>query len=225
MGLNRALVGLDDSFIDYSSLEVPLHREIIGPVKRLKAAAYDHGFDLCLASGYRSYQKQLQIWNEKAQGIRSVLDINEVKLEVHMLSKLELMHAILRWTALPGASRHHWGTDFDIYDAAAVDENSPLELTRAETQEGGPFAEMYRWLKTYLSSQHDFFRPYEIELNGVAPEPWHISYRPLAQNYLSQLNLQQISFVINQHSIQLKDEVLENLESIFNRYVKNISGP
>ena len=28
--------------------------------------------------------------------------------------------AILLWSALPGASRHHWGTDFDVFDRAAV---------------------------------------------------------------------------------------------------------
>ena len=31
-----------------------------------------------------------------------------------------LIETILLWSALPGGSRHHWGTDVDVFDAAAV---------------------------------------------------------------------------------------------------------
>ena len=36
------------------------------------------------------------------------------------LSPLEQLQAILRFSALPGTSRHHWGTDLDVYDAAVI---------------------------------------------------------------------------------------------------------
>jgi len=32
----------------------------------------------------------------------------------------EKIASILRWSALPGTSRHHWGTDLDIIDAKAL---------------------------------------------------------------------------------------------------------
>ncbi len=30
-------------------------------------------------------------------------------------SEQQKLSAILRWSALPGASRHHWGCDFDVF--------------------------------------------------------------------------------------------------------------
>ncbi len=35
-------------------------------------------------------------------------------------AEAERVAAILVWSALPGASRHHWGTDCDVIDAAAL---------------------------------------------------------------------------------------------------------
>ena len=40
----------------------------------LKAAAAEEGFDLCICSAYRSFDRQRVIWNDKLSGLRSVLD-------------------------------------------------------------------------------------------------------------------------------------------------------
>jgi len=52
--------------------------------------------------------RQAEIWNAKAAGLRPVLDANEQPIDTGTLSERELVFAILRWSALPGASRHHW---------------------------------------------------------------------------------------------------------------------
>ncbi len=44
------------------------------------------------------------------------------------LSDLEKCKAMLRWSAVPGASRHHWGTEIDIFDPDLLPENTPLLL-------------------------------------------------------------------------------------------------
>jgi len=80
---------------------------------------------------------------------------------------------------LPGLSRHHWGTDFDVWDAAAVPEDYSLGLVTAEYLSGGPFHHLNTWLseREARNQSEDFFRPYATDRGGVAPEPWHISHR------------------------------------------------
>ena len=38
------------------------------------------------------------------------------------------MVGILEWSALPGASRHHWGSEFDVFDLAALPEGYRVQL-------------------------------------------------------------------------------------------------
>ena len=49
------------------------------------------------------------------------------------------MAAILVWSALPGASRHHWGTDLDVFDRAVQPPGEPLELLARHYEPGGRF--------------------------------------------------------------------------------------
>ncbi|WP_350595574.1 M15 family metallopeptidase, partial [Pseudoalteromonas sp. 45-MNA-CIBAN-0466] len=83
--------------------------------------------------------------------------------------------AIMLYSALPGASRHHLGTDLDIYDKSAVSDDYVLQLSPNEYQQGGPFAKLSQWLDTHLA-EFGFYRPYQYDLGGVAPELWHISH-------------------------------------------------
>jgi hypothetical protein len=48
-----------------------------------------------------------------------LLDAHNQPLDALQLGETERLHAILHWSALPGTSRHHWGTDLDIYDPTA----------------------------------------------------------------------------------------------------------
>ena len=99
------LYGLDDSRVESSSLGVPIHQDVIEPFLRLKKAAEKKGFDLTIASAYRNFDRQLTIWNEKANGIRIVYDDYDQPIDMSMLTPWQQVQAILRWSALPGASR------------------------------------------------------------------------------------------------------------------------
>ena len=138
------------------------------------------GFALAVVSGYRSYERQLAIFNAKAQGRRAVMDDHGKVLPIDVLAPAQRLHAILRFSALPGTSRHHWGTDFDIIDRAAVPPHYTPQLEPREYSGNGPFAPLASWLAERIAADdaEGFFRPYDIDCGGVAPEPWHLSYRP-----------------------------------------------
>lgn len=217
----RQLLGLDESLLVFSpEPNCHLHPETLAAVLDLRARAANFGFDLRIASSFRSFERQLLIWNNKALGLRPVLDSSGEPLDIHHLNEREKVFAILRWSALPGASRHHWGTDVDVYGAANVNPDYQVQLTVAETQAGGPFAEFHRWLDDELQqSGTQFYRPYAQDLGGVAPEPWHLSYAPLAKKYAQLFTGDILREQLEVVSLELKETVLEHLDEIFQRYI------
>jgi hypothetical protein len=78
---------------------------------------------------------------------------------------------------MPGTSRHHWGTDIDINSVEPAYFKSPAGK------------KVYAWL---AANAGDFgfcqvYTPKGTERpRGHEEEPWHWSYRPLAQHYLKQ---------------------------------------
>jgi LAS superfamily LD-carboxypeptidase LdcB len=149
---------------------------------RLTKRAAAAGFDLRVASAFRDYDRQTEIINQKWTGARPVKDVVGLPLSRENVSDLEWLEAILRFSALPGTSRHHWGTDLDIWDAAAVCVDYQPALEPSEYEQDGVFAEMNFWLDALISEDdaEGFYKPYNTDYGGVAPEAWHISYRPVA---------------------------------------------
>lgn len=191
------------------------------PLLSLCAAAREAGFKVAVASSYRSVERQSLIWNEKFAGARSVLDIHGVPLDVAALSEYDAVMAILRWSALPGTSRHHWGTDLDIYDRAAVPSDYRLQLTAEECCGNGPFAAFHGWLDQRIERNESFgfYRPYAVDRGGVAPEPWHISYAPLAVPLSLQLNAQALYNLVEGLDIRARATVLAHFDEIYQRFV------
>ena len=197
-----------------------IHKQVLQPFIDLQRAAQKAGFDLKICSGFRSFDRQLLIWNGKASGMRPIMDPFGKPINIQNLSSWQKIQAILRWSALPGASRHHWGTDFDIYDAKAMPEDYQIQLSPAEVQGNGIFAPMHDWLDDYLGSQQTgFYRPYKFDKGGIAPERWHLSYRPVADQYAEQLNSEMLCARIKNSNLMLLDVVLEHLDDIFLRYI------
>ena len=223
------LVGQDEDHLcssgDASTLGATVHRDVVEPFLELRAAAATEGFTLALDSGFRSFDRQLAIWNRKASGQRAVLDSSAKPLDIDALSPRELVFAILRWSALPGASRHHWGTDLDVYDAAAMPAGYQVELIPAEVNRGGIFAPLHDWLDGRIEkrSAFGFFRPYDRDRTGVAPERWHLSYAPLASSYLQRMSPDALRQAVTNSDMMLKDVVLDHLDEIFARFVTNIN--
>lgn len=216
------LLGCSDDHITYFENRYRLQGEVCVKFEQLVSAGASEGFDICIASGFRSYQHQREIWNAKATGKRTVLDDRGAPIDLNSLDAKSMVFAILRWSALPGASRHHWGTDFDIYDAASLTDREALLLTVEETEFGGPFYNMYCWLEQYLSTNSDFFRPYAEDRGGVACEPWHLSYSPFAQTYLKCLDRDLLFSFLKEQDFALKEVVIKHFDEIYDRFIANV---
>ena len=211
----------DEHLVDYLTQTVKVHSRVIEPLRSLIEKARLAGFDVRVASAFRSFERQLLIWNNKALGLRPVLDEAGKSLDISALTDDEKVFAILRWSALPGASRHHWGTDIDVYDASRMPADYQLQLTVEETQGDGPCAEFHLWLTQELQQNpQDFFRPYVEGVGSISPEPWHLSYLPLAHQFAIQLSEDSLREKIQATDIQLKDSILKNLSIIFAQYIK-----
>ena len=218
------LTGLDDGHIEYDAEGVGMAPACRAAFQRLREDAAEAGFDLCVASGFRNFERQLLIWNAKAGGERPVFDDSGVALDLDALDDMGKVHAILRHSALPGGSRHHWGSDIDIYDAAAMPAGYQLQLTLAEAADDGLFGRLHRWLDERMAAgeAQGFFRPYARDDGGVAPEPWHLSFAPLAETLSGQYRLEHLREALEGADMALSAVVLRELPALYRRYVENV---
>ncbi|HEX6636264.1 MAG TPA: M15 family metallopeptidase [Steroidobacteraceae bacterium] len=201
-----------------------LHERVVSPFLTLRAAAAADGIDLVAVSSFRDFDRQLAIWNGKFRGERPMQDRQGRPLDVSALTPAERVEAILWWSALPGTSRHHWGTDFDVIDAAAMPAGYRLQVIPAEYHAGGPFERLTTWLDRHMHA-FGFYRPYATDRGGVSPEPWHVSHAPVAGQAAEQFNLQDLRAAIEAAPIEGKPEVLAALEQNYSRYVVNVDAP
>lgn len=198
-----------------------LHRETRPALQALQQAAKAAGFELKIASAFRSFERQLMIWNHKFDGHRALLDSHCQPVDAASLSDIERIHTILRWSALPGASRHHWGTDLDVYAANCLPEGTRLQLEPWEYAPGGHQAEFSEWLQTALA-RFDFYQPYAEDRQGVAVEPWHISHASISTPLLAQLTPELLHRTLQASQIAGKSQILANLDTLYTRYIANV---
>jgi LAS superfamily LD-carboxypeptidase LdcB len=198
-----------------------LHKEVAGPYLAMRAAAAVDGIDLVAFSGFRDFDRQLGIWNGKFRGERPMQDRAGRPLDVLALAPAERVAAILWWSALPGASRHHWGTDFDVMDAAALPPGYKLQVVPSEYGAGGPFARLTAWLDEHMHA-FGFFRPFATDRGGVSPEPWHLSHAPVAARAQAASSVDGLRAVLAGVEIEGKAEVLAALDRDFANYVVNV---
>ena len=117
-------------------------------------------------SSTRSFSDQKAIWDGKWNGQRYAREKDPMKKA----------RAILRYSSMPGTSRHHWGTDFD------------LNVLTNEYYETGAGRVLYRWM-TENAGRYGFCQPYTSGRNGgYNEEKWHWSFRPLAGAFIGHWN-------------------------------------
>jgi LAS superfamily LD-carboxypeptidase LdcB len=209
---------------DVSEPECALHSQVVAPFLNLRRAALEEGFELVPQSSFRDFSRQLSIWNGKFSGARPMLDAMGQPIEVSGLSAWQRVEAILLWSALPGASRHHWGTDVDLIDVRATPPDYRVQLTPEEFGPGGPFAALAEWLEGN-AARFGFFRPFRGVLSGVQPEPWHFSFAPVAENARRALTPAILRQAIDAAPLLGKEEVLARLDELHARYVAAIDWP
>ena len=148
-----------------------LRRAAYNAFQEMRAAAQADGITLTILSATRDFNHQKRIWEDKWYG-RMALHGNILATDIvdHRQRALE----ILRFSAMPGTSRHHWGTDIDM---------NSLVNSYFESGEG---KRVYEWLLEN-AAEYGFCQPYTKHGNertgGYEEEKWHWSYMPLANSF------------------------------------------
>ena len=184
-----------------------LRKETYDAYKDMRDAAMAVGINLKIASATRNFDYQAELWNNKWTGSRIV---DGQDLSVSIPNGLERFNKILEYSAAPGISRHHWGTEIDINGADPAYFNTEKGIKE------------YAWLvdNAYLFG---FCQTYNIKgierPTGYNEEKWHWSYIPLAKDFT-----QEYKRLIKNENIKgfLGDEYASKLNLIEN-YVLSIN--
>ncbi|MEO0897375.1 MAG: M15 family metallopeptidase [Bacteroidota bacterium] len=168
----------DDNFVSMASEHTAgsarnqrIHKEAYAAFKKMYEAAKSDGITLTIRSATRNFTYQKGIWERKWTGERLVGGKNLAKT---ISDPQERARAILKYSSMPGTSRHHWGSDIDLNSF----ENSYFE--------SGKGLKEFQWLSEH-AEEYGFCRPYtakgEHRPEGYEEEKWHWSYKPLALKY------------------------------------------
>jgi len=151
-----------------------LRKEAFGAYLQMQSAADEDEVELKIASATRNFDYQKDIWNKKWTGFTIV---DEQDLSKNFPDGEDRFEKILEYSAVPGTSRHHWGTEIDI-------NNANPEYFETEAGE-----RVYEWLikNAYLFG---FCQTYSLKgterPTGYNEEKWHWSYLPLARGFMEE---------------------------------------
>lgn len=176
----------------------------------MNSAAHKNNMSIRVVSSYRSFNHQNLIWTRKYNRYRS-----------RKLSSRTAVNYNIRYTAIPGSSRHHWGTEIDVVNGKIKTSKYPLNTKHFHGY--GIYKDFREWMDEN-AYKFGFYRVYTNDhtRRGFKYEPWHYSFaelaRPMLQEY-SERNVQKI----------LKDQELLGkhnfTETFINQYTKdNILG-
>lgn len=128
---------------------------------------------ISIVSATRNFYSQKGIWEEKWTGLRKMEGIKSINDIKDPVKKGEF---ILQYSSMPGTSRHHWGTDFDI------------NRLNNDYYTKGEGKIIYDWL-VKNASKYGFAQPYTAgRETGYKEEKWHWSYLPLSKQFLKDWN-------------------------------------
>lgn len=201
-----------------------VHHLVYEPFLALRDAAAQDGFNLQPFSSFRDFDTQLRIWNQKYIGKKPLYDITGRPRDFSALDAVQIIEAILNWSALPGGSRHQWGTEIDVIDLTNAPAGYKPKLLPEEIAVGGVFHDLHLWLDNNIE-KYGFFRPYREFIGGMYPEPWHLSYWPVSSVALSEITVEILEEALSSAEILGKTMVLSRLDEFFAGHVENICMP
>ena len=147
--------------------DIYLRKEAYASFKRMHEAALKDGITLTIISATRNFNAQKAIWERKWK-----------RPQYEGKTDLERITDIMKFSSMPGTSRHHWGTDIDM---------NSLEPDFFKQGKG---LIIYQWLTTH-AAEFGFYQTYTSKKNGRSgydEEAWHWSYMPLAGPLLDAYN-------------------------------------
>jgi len=95
-------------------------------------------------------------------------------------------------------------------------------LTPKEYGPDGVLSTFSKWLRENLE-KFNFFFPYQKDLGGVMPEPWHIAHGPSSTKFMKSYSLEIFKQNLLQSDLELKKVCKENSLSFYQNYFQNIS--
>jgi LAS superfamily LD-carboxypeptidase LdcB len=198
--------------------------EVVRAFLLMREDAKRAGIDLLPFSTFRDFRTQLRIWNLKFSGKKPLYDIEGNLRDITSLDDGQIIDCILNWSALPGGSRHQWGTEIDVIDGAAMPNGYRPKLLPEEVRAGGIFYALHQWLDENIA-KHGFFRPYKFFRGGMYPEPWHLSYAPLSTIAVARVNPELLTRVTQESQILGKEIVLDRIPQIYQNHILNFVPP
>ena len=167
-------------------------------------AAGRDGIRLVAVSGFRGIERQTTIWNRK---FRASLEVDP--------SRDRALEKVLEYSAPPGWSRHHLGTDLDL---VADDLIADPRLEESDWLPGAAGGQAAAWLDR-RARDYGFVRPYRIRRRGFRPEPWHCSFRPMAEPALRRMAAIDWSAWLAGEPFDGADRIAPTAAESFRRYV------
>ncbi len=191
---------------------IHLEKDTYKAFLKLRQDALKDGVSFFVISGTRTYTKQRTIWNIK---------LNRTQRRKNMFTPLQQVLHVLKFSAIPGLSRHHWGTDIDI-----VYSKKNYTLTNEYFIQSKKGKEAYQWLTQYAHT-YGFCQPYKGRpkhrgkkryLYGHQEEKWHWSYKPRSLGYMALFtkhidHMAPKNFLGHQHVQIIYQDFVQNISS------------
>ena len=164
---------------EHTERNIYLIHAVYEAYKKMHEAALADSVPLIITSGHRTFLEQVCEWE---------LRWNNPRTDSIFENEVDKARYLLQYRAIPGTTRHHWGTDIDL---------NSFELAYYQSEEG---IKVYNWLKEHAAT-YGFFQPYtplnEKRPKGYNEEKWHWSYRPLSKlmltKYLALVSINEIT--------------------------------
>jgi len=167
---DTAFISIPESYADRGGMY--MQKEAYAAYLKMYAAAKEASVNLQIRSATRNFDYQKGIWERKWTG-ETILSSGENASTSFKDSFIRATN-ILKYSSMPGTSRHHWGTDID------------LNNFNNEWFESGEGLQLFEWMEANANN-YGFCRPYtskdSLRPNGYNEEKWHWSYTPIANEY------------------------------------------
>jgi LAS superfamily LD-carboxypeptidase LdcB len=145
-----------------------MRKDAFEAFQRMAEQAAKENIKIIIKSSTRNFDYQKGIWERKWKG-ETVLEDGTKASDIKDTKERALM--ILKYSSMPGTSRHHWGTDIDI---------NAFENTYFETGDG---LKLYNWMLLH-AADFGFCQVYDAKgenrVSGYNEEKWHWSYMPIS---------------------------------------------
>jgi len=186
-----------------SRKDMYIQKEALEAFAAMRTAARKEGIELTIISATRNFEQQKAIWDRKFE--ERVFRMSKIPVGT---DSLNFAKDILKYSSMPGTSRHHWGTDIDL---------NSLEPAYFETPTG---KNIYTWLSENAPN-FGYCQPYtnkESGRTGYEEEKWHWSYTPLSKKYIATYN----SILTYENICCFKGSELASILEVIPNYVNGI---